>query len=336
MNATLILAPVYRATTKEFILAVLTVAAGAANAYLWQRTFFAGLLGSTSFYSLPVAALLLAALLFACSAAFIRTRPLRILTSFLAVAIGYLLVPPEPTVFIALGLAAAGGMYAAGQIVREEQEAVSFSIRKIFRSGLPMFFTVTALMLAVFYFSSFTARPGEYLIPRTMFDAVVQLMRRFSGAAAFPVSSSGSPIAPLLSGIITITTNPNITINELILDQAGAQPGFAALSASQREELLRQGRAVLAEQFGITLTGNEKMGDILYQSTNTQLERFVGPYRDYLPFIAALGFFIAVKAVTLPVYWATLLLIFAVVKLLTSAGVLKKTTTTMQVERLEL
>lgn len=326
----------YRATNKEFTLAVLTVAAGAANAYLWQRMFFAGLAGSTSFYSLPVAALLLAALLFACSAAFIRTRPLRILTSFLAVSIGYLLVPPEPTVFIALGLAALGGMYAAGQIVREEREAVSFSIRKIFRGGLPMFFTVTALMLAVFYFSSFRAHPGELLIPRSAFDAVVELMRRFSGAVALPVSTSGNPIAPILSGILSIAANPNMTINELILDQAKVQPGFAALTASQRDELLRQGRAVLAEEFGITLTGNEKMGDILYRTTNAQLERFVGPYRDYLPFIAALGFFIAVKAVTLPVYWATLLLIFAVVQLLTRAGVLKKTSATISVERLEL
>ena len=326
----------YRATKKEFLLAVLTVAAGAANAWLWQRTFFAGLAGSTSFYSLPVAALLLAALLFACSAAFIRTRPLRILTSFLAVSIGYLLVPPEPTVFIALGLAAAGGMYAAGQIQREEQEAVSFSIRRIFRSGLPMYFTVTALMLAVFYFSSFRAHPGEYLVPRTAFDAVIQLMRRFSGAAALPVSTSGNPVAPILSGIVSITMNPEMTINDLILGQAKTQPGFAALSAAQREELLRQGRAVLSKQFGITLTGNERMADILYRTTNTQIERFVGPYRDYLPFIAALGFFIAVKAVTLPLYWATLLLIFLVVKLLTSAGVLRKTTTTVSVERLQL
>ena len=326
----------YRATTKEFLLAALTVAAGAANAYLWQRTFFAGLAGSTSFYSFPVAVLLLAALLFACSAAFIRTRPLRILTSFLAVNIGYILVPPEPTVFIALGFAALGGMYAAGQIVREESEAVSFSIRKIFRSGMPMFFTVTALMLAVFYFSSFRSRPGEFLIPRTAFDAVVQVLQRLSGVAAFPVSVPGNAFAPIFSGIVSIATNPEMTVNELILDQAKAQPGFTALSAGERLELLRQGRAVLSEQFGIALTGNEKMGDILYRTTNTQLERFAGPYREYLPFIAALGFFIAVKAVTLPVYWATLFLIFLVVKLLTSAGVLKKTTATMQVERLEL
>lgn len=326
----------HRATNKEFTLAALAVAAGVLNAYLWQRTFFAGLAGSTSFYSLPVAMLLVAALLFACSAAFIHTRPLRILTSFLAVSIGYLFVPPEPTVFIALGIAALGGVYAASQIVREEREAVSFSIRKIFRSGLPMYFTVTALMLSVFYFSSFRARPGEFLVPRTMFDAVIQLMRRFSGGVALPASAPGSPIAPIFSGIVSITMNPEITINELILEQARAQPGFASLSASEREELLRQGRMVLAEQFGITLTGNEKMGDILFRTTNTQLERFVGPYRDYLPFIAALGFFIAVKAVTLPIYWATLLLIFLVVKLLTNAGVLKKTSATISVERLEL
>ena len=135
---------------------------------------------------------------------------------------------------------------------------------------------------------------------------------------------------------MTITANPNISIDNLILAQTTRDPRFAGLSAAAREELLRQGRKVLSEELGATLTGKEKIGDIMYRTTNTQLERFAGSYRAYLPVIAAVGFFITAKTLTLPLYWISLLLIFIVVKSLKSDGILKSEQVMIQSERLGL
>lgn len=309
----------HRFTGKEITLAALTIAAGIANAYLWREVLSAGEFKNASFYSLPVAALFAFAILFSLSSAFIRERLVRTLTAVLALASGFLVVPFQPVVLSGAVIAAAGGWYAAGQISNEAEASNHFSVWKILRGGLPIFFTAVALALAVFYFSLLGGKTDQFL-PKGLFDAVVPLLEQ--------------PLQGLLPGF-----RSDASVDQLILAFAAQQLGgmdISKLPREERQKLLSESRKALSEQLGTPITGNEKGIDVLYQAANAQFAKFAGPYRAYLPFIAAFGFFVAVKAFTLPVYWLTLILFGLVVKSLVAVGLLTEKMETVQVKKIVL
>ena len=312
---------VQQANGKELVLAFLTIAAGFANAYLWQEVIVSGEFRSAAFYSLPVVALFVFAVLFGLAAAFIASRPLRIGTGMLSLAAGYLLAPPGAAALAAGAASVAGGWYAVGAIASEEANATTFAVRKIFRSGLPVFFTAVALLFAAIYHGTLSARPDQSIVPRTFFDAVIPF------------------IEPALSGILP-GFHVDASVDDFLLafaaSRVGGEVDLAELGPAERNALLREGREALTRDLGIELTGEERSGDLLYRLTNAQIEKLLGPFRSYLPLIAAAGFFLAVKALTWPLYWATLLLLFGVIQLLQAAGVITRETRMIQVERLRL
>lgn len=313
---------VHQLSLKEITLAVLTVAVGLLNAYIWREVLFAGEFKEATFYSLPVAALFLFAILFSLASAFIREGLLRNIAAALGLAAGFLMVPFQPVVLSGAALSALGGWYAAGQIANEAEASNYFSVRKILRGGLPVFFTAVALAFAVFYFSLIGGQSDQSLLPKGLFDAVVPLLER--------------PLQKILPGF-----RSDASVDQLILAVAAQQMGGgidpSRLPPAERQQLLNEGRKALSVELGIlTLTGGEKGIDVLYQAANAQIAKFIGPYRDYLPFIAAFGFFIAVKAFTLPVYWLTLILTAGAVKLLLLIGFLNQKTETIQVTKLTL
>jgi len=311
------------ASNKELTLAVLTVAVGLANAWLWKDALFTGEFRNAAFYSLPVVSLIAFAILFALSSAFIRERLIRGMTAILGLSAGYLFLSYTASALPAAALSGLGGWYAASTIANETAASNSFRTRKILRGGLPVFFTSVALMLAVFYFSLLSAHAGfdQLFVPKALFDAAVPLLEK--------------PLRTILPGFRT-----DASVDDLLLASAAAQLGEAvdlgALSRPEREALLEQGREALTAEFGVTLRGDERAGDVLYQVTNAQFEKFLGPYRRYLPLISAVGFFIAVKALTLPLYWLTTILVFIVIRLLAMAGFLERVKETVEVERLKL
>lgn len=306
---------------KEIILAIFTVAAGGANAYLWREALAANGFKDAAFYSLPVLALFAFAILFSLSSTLIRERWLRMTSAALALASGFLSMPSHSAVFTGAILSSLGAAYAGETIANDNAASSMFSVRKVLKSGLPVFFTTVALVLAVFYFSSLGVAGDQSLLPKGLFDAVVPLIEQ--------------PLQGILPGF-----RSDASVDQLILAFAAGQAGGGldptSLPAPARAEFLREGRETLGREFGIAVTGREKGLDVLYQVANAQIEKFVGPYRSYLPFLAAFGFFLAVKTFTLPVYWITLILVFAVVKLLVKAGVLRQRTDTVQVTRIVL
>lgn len=305
---------------KEIVLAALTIAAGIANAYLWKEALGAGEFKEAAFYSLPVAALFLFAVLFSLSSSFIRERLIRTATAILGLAAGFLLVPFQPMVLSGAVLSGLGGWYAAAQISNEIEVSNSFSVRKTLRGGLPVFFTAVALALAVFYFSLLGGKTDQFL-PKGLFDAVVPLLEQ--------------PLQGILPGF-----RSDASVDQLILAFASQQLGggidISQFPPAERQQLLNESRKALAEQLGTPISGSEKGMDVLYRAANAQITKFAGPYRAYLPFIAAFGFFVAVKAFTLPVYWLTLILMAAAVKLLVTVGFLNRRTETVQAERIIL
>ena len=309
-----------RLAGKEIALAVLTIAAGVANAYFWREILSAGEFKDATFYSLPVVMLFVFAVLFSLSSAFIQENFVRVATAALSLASGFLVVPFQPVVLSGAILAAAGGWYAARQISNEAEDSNHFSVRKILRGGLPIFFTAVALAIAVFYFSLIGGKTTGFL-PKGLFDAVVPLLEQ--------------PLQGILPGF-----RSDASVDQLILAFASQQLGggidISELPASERQQLLNESRKALAEQLGTPISGDEKGIDVLYEAANAQIAKFAGPYRDYLPFIAAFGFFVAVKAFTLPVYWLTLILTAAAVKLLVTIGLLNRKTETVEVTKITL
>ena len=306
---------------KEIILAILTITAGILNAFLWHDFIASGSFGRAALYSLPVIATFAFAILFALSAIFIREKLMRSAAAILATALGYLFVPYTSWVVIMTAASALAAWYACEAIANEYQASHSFSVRKTLRGGLPMFLTAAVLLLTMFYFSSAANQTGNVLLPKTFFNAAIPLLEK--------------PIQGIIPGF-----RSGVSVDELIRAFASKQSGgkidISELPQAQQEEFIREGRRVLGEQLGIPLTGKERSEDVLYEAANAQAEKLAGPYRQYLPLLGAVGFFLAAKTLTLPIYWITLLLVFLVVKLLVTMGILKKEITTIEVERITL
>lgn len=308
-------------SVKELTLGTATVVCGIGNAYLWKEVILAGEFRQASFYSLPVATLFLFAIFFSLAAAFITSRLARRLTAALCLASGYLLIPFNPGIVWAVAASTGGALYAAEAIASEKQASNFFSVSKILRRGLPVFFTGLAIMLAVFYFASIGRGSNAPFIPRAVFDAAMPILRE--------------PLQNILPGF-----RADASVDQLLLtfvaSQAGKEVDIRQLQPAQKQELLRQGRKTLTQQFGINLTGREKAADVLYELANAQAAKLLGPFQKYIPIIAAVGFFLAIKTLTLPIYWLTLILVFLVVKLMVVIGILRENAETIQVKRLEL
>lgn len=310
-----------RGRGKELILALLTVVVSVANAYLWRGALGANGFENVSLYSAPVVTLFLFAVLFSLSAIFIRKSGLRTGVGVAALAGGYLFLPFTIGIVYPLVGSAIGGWYAANRIATEEAASQLFSVRKFLQSGMPVFFTAVSLMLASFYFVQVSREPPGTFLPRSLFDATVPLIEK--------------PLGGILPGFRT-----NASVDDLLLAFAAGQLGDTVrvdeLPKSQKDALIQESRKALTQQFGITLTGKESVTDVLFKVTNAQLAKFIGPYKQYFPFLAAAGFFVAVKTLTLPVYWITLLLTTLVIQFLKSAGLLHERVETVQIQRLTL
>lgn len=306
---------------KQLALGLLTIAAGLLHAYLWKGALFGDEFAKAAFYSIPIAALFVFATLFAMASLFISSSRLRVATAVLATAPSSLFMPFQSALIPIAIIALLGAWYASNQIAREYAAANYFSVRKILASGLPVFFTAVALLLATLYYAASSNTKGGALLPRSIFNTVLPLLE--------------SPLQGILPGF-----RADASVDQLILTVAAAQSNGeiipAKLPPAARAELLRQGRKALGDQLGVAIVGGEKSADVLYRAANAQADKFAGPYKRYLPVLSAFGFFLAVKTFTLPVYWVTLLLVFGAVRLLKAAGALSEETKTIQVRRLVL
>ncbi len=318
---------------KEPILGILTVAAGLLNAYLWKGVMYAGELKGISFDSLPVVSLFLFAILFALSAAFIRNWYLRTGAAVLCLAGGYAFVSPTSAVMVGAPLSALAGWYAASAISGEYDASRMFHVRKVLRGGLPVFFTGLALVLAVFYYATVGSVGVNVFIPRALFNLILPLIESQLPVIT-PAGRSGLTSEGLL--LAFAAGQLPIELQNLLGEFTRGGLTIESIPSPVREELIREGRRVLAEEFGLKLTGQEPPAEILYRLTNEQISRALGPYRGYLPLAAAAAFFIAVKTLTIPIYWITLILVFGVVELLIALGVLKRETLVLEAERITL
>lgn len=315
--------------TKEIILA-LTVAATSFFAFwLWKETmplFQTGILANAESFAAPIGVLVLAASLFALSAALIASPWLRAAVAAGAVVAPFFLALPTPKAAPIIPISALLALFASRRMRKEHELSLGFSTAKIAKAGLPMFFTVASILVAWFYFQTIQdqQKAAAALIPRPVSDLIIRVL-------AGPLKET--------TGLAEIRAD--MTVDELLAASIRKELGENGVALSKDGErgvtqLLAHQRDALARQYGISLQGNERIGDALHRAVIERLEAVLGPFVQYLPFISTLTFFFAFKAFTFPLYLMSVAATALLIRFLRMATLVKSERREITVERLTL
>lgn len=308
---------------------MLAVLSSIAVFWVWNARIAMILSGGIGVYTaviLPVFGLCVSAALFLLSMLFIRDPRIAYTTAIIAAGAPYSLLSANSVVLGTFLLSIFLILFSVRRIRNEYELSVGFSVSKIVKEGLPLYFTVVSLVISVFYLHTVGQRNAiDALIPRPALDYTFRWLTK--NPAIF--ESFGVPVI-----------NPDMTIDGVLRDFIGqelaGQGERNKIPELELSRLIGEQRNVLAKQYGISLKGSEKVGDVLYQAAQEYTARLAGPYQKYLPFAAAAAFFFAFKTLTLPLYYVTLFLTYILIKLLLYGNILKRESEKIEVERIKL
>ncbi len=278
---------------------------------------------------LPFAALLMGAIFFSLNALLVKKRMLAYAGAMVGSSMIAILVPFTRESALLVALAFLLLLYATNRIRRETRLSLGFSVAKSLRAGLPLYFTALSLMISLFYLTHLdTQRALDIFLPRKAFNYTLHILTK--------------PNAPF-NGLFEAygEFSPQLTVNELLLRLVDKELSLRGLSTTRisQDELVRlidAERAILASTYGIEARGEEKVGDIFYAAVTEKIENLFGPYHSYLPAASAMAFFLALKTLTLPLYFVTLLIVFVCVRLLMRAKFIVHEKQQIEIDRLAL
>ena len=274
---------------------------------------------------LPAGFLLFGAVAFSLAALFTTTRWLRYGVLFAGAVVPYFFLRATIPVLGGLAVSVLLITVALHAIRRERDLLVGFSVSGILKVGLPLYFTIAALTSAFFYFASVKGDVlFEIVIPHTV---RTMLFRQLAG----PLES--------LTGLSHL--DPEDTVDAALtkfLEAELAKEGksFASLAPAERDALLQNQREAMTAQFGIALDGAEPIGNVISQNIVDKGAAILGPYKKYFPIASAFAFFLALKALTWPLYYFTLGIVFLLIKLLIAVKFIKERKEEITIERLTL
>lgn len=170
--------------------------------------------------------------------------------------------------------------------IEDEEASIKIIIKRRIGPTTKLFFTGLAVFLSFVYFSGVNRDPNpeRMILPESIFKVTLKLLE--------------SPLQ-------------------------GTIPGFRA-EATTGELFNSQERQVFAQQFGLKLTGKEKISDVLYVVVLERIKTYAGDYLNYVPVFAALSYFLALKTVSVIFYYFTVVLISIILKLLLMGGIIQK------------
>lgn len=317
-----------KTSLKEVVAGILFVGSSIATFWLWHKVtpaIVSGELTTYTFFILPVAGLVGTAVLFAFAATFIKNHAIAIGAILIGIGAPYFFVPATRVVVGAFVVSVLLVLYAIHRVHREYILSLGFSLSKILNAGLPIYFTVAALIVSVFYsFLVDQEKAISILLPKP--------------ALNFTLKALAGPIQQF-TGIPKI--DPNETVNDLLDALIQSQLQAKGFSISQvSPAILNQQRhgylLGLSENYKIKLTGKERVGDVLYTTITERAETLLGPYKSYLPAISVVGFFLAFKTLTWPLFYISLFILAGLVRLMTALQLLKKEKLQIEVEKLSL
>ena len=189
-----------------------------------------------------------------------------------------------------------------------------------------MFFTAVAVLSSLFYYVGAKGNQHLVLIPKKAFDMALPYI-------------SGS-LVQLFPQRIVVDPNKNVDalLEELVRSQASAGGKSASVSLPAGETLyyIEEQRRELSNQLGLTLRGDERIGDVFYDLANKKAMELAGPYVRFMGIVLAAGLFFGLKAISIAMYWVTIALMPLLVWMAKKAALLQEETITVEVSRLSL
>jgi len=313
---------------KELVLGTLATVFNVVVFWFWFRAaplIAAGEFQNYSNFIIPAAGLIITASLFTLAALFIENKWLTVGYTFLGFGVPYLFIQANTTVVSLLIVTLALSAFAIYRLRREFNLSLGFSLSKTAKAGLPIYFSVASLIISIFYFTNIKEEKNiSAILPKSTLNFAIKKL-------AGPLES--------LTGLPDL--NPDATIDETLLKLLEKQIIVQGINMAKlpREELLRalsSQKEEFSKNFGIKLSGQEKIGDVLYKAISQKIEELLGPYKKYLPVASAIAFFLAFKTLTLPLYYLTILFTFCLIKIMIAGKILTKETKQIEVEKLRL
>lgn len=313
---------------KELILGILVAASGIAAFWLWHDALpliVSGEFASFLRFLAPILVLSLAAALFGLASVLTKDGLFIYAVAAMVASVPYLFTPARGIVLGAVAVSIFLMLSAVHRARKDFTLSLGFSLSKTFRAGVPLYFTFASLIIAIFYLSLLneeTAIPA--LFPRATLNFTLNRLSE-------PLSS--------ITGVPKISTDATVdeVLTDLFKEQLKSQGiAFTQIPAEELNLALARERLALQEQYGIKLTGQEKVGDVFYDAITARLQDLLGPYKRYLPLASAIAFFFAFKAVTFPLYYLGLFMGFLLLKGMIASKIIISQKTPIEVERLTL
>ncbi len=217
-------------------------------------------------------------------------------------------------------------MWLAVSMIRKEVAgSLQYRIPRFLKSGLGLYFTATALVVSLFYLNRIDdQKVFSILFPQQLFDVT---LRAFSGTIQ---GATGLP-----------SIRPEQTVNEVMTELVRTQLQsqgipFEKIPKQELSRLLASQRDEFAKSYGFDLKGGERIGTVFANAMISKVKDLVGEYHRYLPLVAAVAFFFALKAISIIFRLVSIALAVLLMKLLILVKVVKKEKQQIEVERFVL
>lgn len=201
-------------------------------------------------------------------------------------------------VFLVFGIVAALGIQS------DNRQAIKFNFGKILKRGNQNWYLALSFVIAVLFFVSPLGLNGKLQIPKPIFNSfiasVVEKAFQTQYSADFKLSSTvnefinaqvDSQVDQKLRDQLSAYYKTEVALNAAVTNYKSTPAGKAEIAAVKTEALQSIG-----EQFGMTLTGNENLGDVLLAYLNNNIDRSLKQY-------TALGDWAVVIVLALTIKW---------------------------------
>jgi len=313
---------------KEAVLCVLYMCAVVGSFWFWRTSTQAiaeEVFNSYGQFIVSISSLVLAASLFGIAAIFVRTSWTLYVSVALSVAVPFLFLPFTNVALIVCAACIFLTIFAVRRIRKDASLSWGFSISNMFKSGVPLFLTVFAIITSLFYLDDVQAKDAvRAIFPRSAFNVTIRAL--------------GGPLRSL-TGNEHFT--PEETVDEFFqglvkrqLDNQGIN--IDQVSKKELQRLLTEQRNEIARSYGIKLKGDERLGDVFYTTVIERINDLLGPYRAYVPYASAITFFLAFKTLSIFLYFAVIGVAFLLIKFMIIMKILIPKKEQIEVERLTL
>ena len=126
-----------------------------------------------------------------------------------------------------------------------------------------------------------------------------------------------------ISGVISPQALQGIKISQTLIDK------------EIQNELNKQ-KAELGKKLGIEITGKENFSELVSSLFNSYINRYLSPYKEFLPLVVAVSVFLTFKSFGFFVNRLSLLIAWILSQILMAANVIKKQTATVEKEILSI